>query len=93
MKLEERQIHHVCEKILRGLKEKDLIVFKSEESVVLKRLIAEFEKNLKEEDLIETQVKKLLHEHESEVKGSEMNYSKLFNMMKNKIARDRGFIL
>ena len=42
MKLEQKQIHYLCEKVLNELKTKDLIIFKTQEDAVLKRMIAEF---------------------------------------------------
>lgn len=93
MKLNANQIQHICEKILRDLKEKNIIVFKAEEGTVLKRMIHELEKNLKEEEAIELEAKKLLEVHHAELSASGMNQAKFFGMLKKEIAKKKGFIL
>ena len=93
MKLNPTQIQYLCERVLRDLKEKDLIVFKSDEGKVLKRMMAELEKNLKEEAAIEDEARKLMELHDSEVSGGGMNKGKLLMMLKKEIAKKKRFIL
>jgi uncharacterized protein len=93
MKLNVNQIQYICEKVLRDLKEKDIIVFNTDEHTVLKRMMAEFEKNLKEEDAIELEAKKLLVQHQAELNSSGMNQGKFFMMLKKEIAKKKGFVL
>ena len=91
MKLNTNQIQYICERVLRDLKDKDIIIFNKDENTVLKRMMAEFEKNLKEEESIEAEAKKLLALHQGESAG--MNQAKLFMMMKKEIAKKKGFVL
>jgi hypothetical protein len=93
MKLNSNQIQYICEKVLRDLKEKDIIIFNSDENTVLKRMMAEFEKNLKDEENIEHEAKKLLAQHQGEVNNAGINQAKLFMMLKKEIAKKKGFIL
>lgn len=93
MKLNVNQIQYICERVLRDLKEKDIIIFNTDENTVLKRMIAEFEKNLKEEDAIELEAKKLLTQHQGELNSSGMNQGKFFMMLKKEIAKKKGFVL
>ncbi|MEI6093046.1 MAG: DUF507 family protein [bacterium] len=93
MKLNTSQTQHICEKILRDLKDKNIIIFKAEEGAVLKRMIQELEKNLKEEETIELEAKKLLEVHKTELSSAGMNQAKFFGMLKKEIAKKKGFIL
>lgn len=93
MKLNSVQIQYICEKVLRDLKEKDIVVFKVDEKTVLKRMIAELEKNLREEETIDAEAKKLLELHHNEVSSAGMNQAKLFMMLKKEIAKKKRFIL
>jgi hypothetical protein len=93
MKLNANQIQYICERVLRDLKEKNIIVFNTDEHTVLKRMIAEFEKNLKEEEAIESEAKKLLAQHQGELNSSGMNQGKFFMMLKKEIAKKKGFVL
>ena len=93
MKLNANQIQYICEKVLRDLKEKNIIVFNVDEHTVLKRMMAELEKNLKEEEAIELEAKKLLAQHQGELNSSGMNQGKFFMMLKKEIAKKKGFVL
>ncbi|MFH1223234.1 MAG: DUF507 family protein [Pseudomonadota bacterium] len=93
MKLDQKQIHHICEKVLNELKSKGVIVFKSDEKAVLKRMIDEFEKNLRDEAAIDAEAKKMMQQYQAQIQGGEMNQSKLFMMIKKELAKKKGFIL
>ena len=93
MKLEQKQIHYLCERVLHELKTKDLVVFKAEENVILKRMVEEFEKNLRDEANIEAEAKKLLVQYQREANAEGLNQAKLFTMLKKELAKKKGFIL
>jgi len=93
MRLNTNQIQYICERVLKDLKEKNLIVFHSDEQSVLKRMMAEFEKNLKDEEAIDLEAKKLLAQHQGELNSSGMNQGKFFMMLKKEIAKKKGFVL
>jgi uncharacterized protein len=93
MKLSKEQIHYICEKVLRALKEKNIVEFKTDEAKVLNRMIKEFEKNIDDELKLENDVKTALQPYESQIKSGEVNYNKMFTMIKNKMAKERGFVL
>ena len=93
MKIEQKQIHYLCEKVLHELKNQDIIIFKAEEEAVLKRMIEEFEKNLRDEANIEAEAKKLLVQYQNQANAEGMNQTKLFSMLKKELAKKKGFIL
>jgi hypothetical protein len=93
MKLSKVQMQYICEKVLRRLKELDLIKFRVDEKAVLQRMTAEFEKNLAEEAGIDSQVNKLLLQYQTEIANGSISKGKMFNMLKKKIAEERKFIL
>ena len=93
MKLEQKQIRHLCEKVLNELKTKDLVVFKAEEEAVLKRMVEGFEQNLRDEANLEAEAKKLLVQYQREANAEGMNQAKLFTMLKKELAKKKGFIL
>jgi uncharacterized protein len=93
MKLDQKQIHHLCEKVLNELKTQNLVVFKAQEDAVLKRMIQEFEKNLRDEDVLEAEAKKLLVQYQREANAEGLNQAKLFMMLKKELAKKKGFIL
>ncbi len=93
MKIEQKQIHYLCEKVLHELKVQDIVVFKVDEGAVLKRMIEEFEKNLRDEASIEAEAKKLLVQYQGQANAEGMNQAKLFSMLKKELAKKKGFVL
>jgi len=45
------------------------------------------------EDRLDAEVKKLLASHEAEISKGGMDYRKLFEMTKHKLAQERGIVL
>jgi len=93
MKLSKEQIHHICEKMLRTLKEKNIVQFKTDEAKVLNRMIQAFEKNLMDEDKLDADVKKAMLQFDAQIKSGEVSANKMFGMIKKKMAEERKFIL
>ena len=93
MKIDQKQIHYLCEKVLHELKAQNLVTFKAQEEAVLKRMIAEFEKNLRDEEILEAEAKKLLTQYQREANAEGLNQAKLFMMLKKELAKKKGFIL
>ena len=71
----------------------NLSFFKTEEAVVMKRIPEIFLSDLKAEDEFDREVEKLLKTHSRELEGGEVNYKKMFNMVKSKLAKERDIIL
>ena len=93
MKLDDAKVKHICQKALDTLKDKGLIVLKTDENKVLGSMLEAFLNNLKEEAQIEQEAKKLVEMHHATMAQTGMNQSKMFMMIKKELARKRGFIL
>jgi hypothetical protein len=93
MKLSPEQIRYICEKVLRTLKDQHIVVFKTEEPKVLERMVKAFEKNLLDEQKLEEDAQKALLAIEDQMKDADVNKTKMFNLIKKKLADERGFIL
>ncbi len=93
MRLTKEQVQVISSLIFENLKKKQLVVFKTEEEVVMKRILEIFLSDLKAEDEFDREVEKLLKTHSRELEGGEVNYKKMFNMVKSKLAKERDIIL
>ena len=93
MRLSKAQVEAVSRLILERLKEKGLIVFKADEEVVLKRMVEIFMADLKAEDELDREVENILSAHSSTIDSQRLDYRKMFNMIKSKLARERGIVL
>lgn len=93
MRLTKEQVQVISSLIFENLKKKQLVVFKTEEEVVMKRIPEIFLSDLKAEDELDREVEKLLETHSRELEGGDVNYRKMFNMVKIKLAKERDIIL
>lgn len=93
MRLTKEQVQVISSLIFENLKKKRLVVFKTKEDLVMKRILEIFLGNLKAEDEFDRDVEKLLETHSRELEGGDVNYRKMFNMVKSKLAKERDIIL
>lgn len=91
MKLTKEQIEKLSALVIEKLKGKDLVVFKAAEPKVLERVNEIILANLRAEDSLDKEVEEILKSHS--VEGQKIDYRKMFNMVKGKLARERGIIL
>ncbi len=93
MRLSKEQIEKIARLILENLKKKELILFKASEDVVLERIIEIITADIKKEDELDREVERILSQHTGEIESGRIDYRKMFNMIKHKLARERGIVL
>lgn len=91
MKLTEKQVDIIIRKIIEVLKQKTLITFKEKEGVVLDAMKKTFLKNLREEEDINSEAKKLIEQYRRSSKEP-IDENKMFNMIKKEICKKRNFV-
>lgn len=93
MKLSREQVEKLARVSLDRLKEKELIEFKADERKVFERMVDIFLADLKKEDDLDKEVEALLKTHSGALDSQRVDYRKMFSMIKNKLARERGIVL
>lgn len=93
MRLTKEQVEKVSTLILDGLKEKGLIEFKADERKVLERINEIILSDLRAEDALDREVEEILKTHASSMNSGKVDYRKMFQMIKTKLARERGIVL
>jgi hypothetical protein len=62
-----------------------------------KQLTQELERTITEElqveDRLNTEVRQMMKTHEAEIERGQVDYQKMFTMIKNKLVKERGLIL
>lgn len=92
MKLTTSQIQRLAEKILKQWKSQNLISFKVDEKIVLKTMVDAITLNIKTEEQLDRDVNALMDQMEREHEGQFQRH-KMFPMLKQKLAKERKFIL
>lgn len=93
MKLTEEQVETIVKKIVNNLKDKNLIIYKTDEKIVHNRMVEAFITNLRAEDKLDAEVKEMIESHSSEMDENQVDYRKMFNMIKSRLVRERDLII
>ncbi len=93
MKISNEQIARISSMIVASLKEKKLLEFKSGEAAVKERIVEIFTQNILAEEALNRDVENIMRSHSGEIEGGQMDYRKMFNMIKSKLAKEREIIL
>ncbi len=93
MRLTKTQVDKISELILKKLKDNGLIVFKTDQAVVLERVVTAILDDLKAEDELDREVEGMLKAHSEEVESGRIDYRRMFSMIKGKLVRERGLTI
>ena len=93
MRLRQEEIDYISWKILRGLKEDEVIDIMGEEEPVVERLRHALTENLAAEDQLNREVDDILRGHLKEIQRDSVDYRRMFQMVKTKLARERNLVI
>lgn len=93
MRLTKEQVDKISRLVLERLKDKELIAFKADERKVLERIEEIVLADLRAEDSLDREVEELLKAHSGAMDSQKVDYRKMFNMIKGKLARERGIVI
>jgi hypothetical protein len=93
MRLSKELIQHIADSLTANLAAKDLLKYDVPAGVIPARINEIITANMLEEDKLNRDVEKLLSAHEAEIAKGQMDYRKVFDLTKQKLAKDRGFVL
>jgi hypothetical protein len=93
VRLRQEEIDYISWKILRGLKEDDVIDIMGEEEPVAERLRHALNENLAAEDQLNREVDDILRGHLKEIQRDSVDYRRMFQMVKTKLARERNLVI
>ena len=93
MKLRKDVVNYLAKKIVVHLEAKEVIEYECDHDSVVGVVENAIVEDLMVEDKLNDEVKDILREQETEIDENNINYRKVFQMVKNKLARERGLIL
>ena len=92
MRLKKEFVEKISKKVIESLISKDLIIWEGELTTlqsIISNIIIE---DLMVEDQLNAEVKQLLDSRTEEYERSMMDYGRVFQLVKSKLARERGLI-
>ena len=93
MRLRREEIDYVVWRIVRKLKEGGEMVLVGSEDEVAERIRSSVVGDLQVEDELNREVDEILKAHQSEILKESVDYRRMFQLIKNKLARERNLVL
>lgn len=93
MRLTKEMIKEISEAVVRSLETRKMARMLKPSEVVSGRVSEIITADLLAEDRLDLEVEKLLSSHEAEIAKGGMDYRKLFEMTKQRLARERGIVI
>ncbi len=91
MRVKPEQIDRLVDRLLKSSRTKKLMILKADERTVRERIREIITQNFREEEAIEEEAKKMMDALAGQTKT--MDQHKMFLMIKQKLAKKKGFIL
>ena len=93
MRLRKEMIERVSDKVVDRLVRRELVTEDADHEELRQRVSRVIEADLAVEDRLNEEVKELLRDHQDEMDKSNVDYSRLFTLVKTKLARERNLVL
>jgi len=93
MRLPKEMIKHIADSIAENLEKKGLVEYEVPKTAIAEKIAEVILANMADEDKLNKDVEKLLSAHEAEIAKENMDYRKVFELTKHKLAKERGFVL
>jgi hypothetical protein len=93
MRLSKDLIQHLSDSIAANLDSKGIAKYSSPRHTIAGKIAEVIIANMLEEERLNKDVEKLLSAHEAEIARGQMDYRKVFELTKQKLAKERGFVL
>jgi hypothetical protein len=93
MRLSKEMIQHMADALAANLESKGIAEYEVPKSAIAEKIAEVITANMQDEEKLNKDVEKLLTAHEAEIAKENMDYRKVFELTKKKLAQDRGFVL
>lgn len=86
-------IQHLASAIANNLESKGMVEYDVAKTAIVEKINDVITRNMLEEDKLNKDVEKMLAAHEAEIAKGNMDYRKVFELTKQKLAKERGIVL
>jgi hypothetical protein len=93
MRLSKDMIKHMADAITANLESKGMVEYEVPKSTISDKIAEVITADMLAEDKLNKEVEKLLSAHEAEISKGQMDYRKVFELTKQKLAKERGIVL
>ncbi len=93
MRVAKERIHHMAESLIARLHELAFLEVTGDRKLLRESLEQTMTEELVIEDRLNAEVRRLMEPYERQIQQGQVDYQKMFTMIKQKLVRDRGIIL
>lgn len=93
MKVSKERVARIAETVLARLEHEGYLELAGERKAAVSALDQAITQELSIEDRLNAEVRELMKAYEAEIEKGRVDYQKMFTMIKNKLAKDRGLVL
>ena len=93
MRLSKERIAHLAESLAQRLTQQKLVALSGSHQALVETLGRTVTEELLVEDKLNDEVRTLMKKYEAEIEKGQVDYQKMFLMVKKQLAKDRGVIL
>jgi hypothetical protein len=93
MRLSKERVRHMAEALVTRLVQEDHLALTGTSKALVEALNQAVTDELSIEDRLNGEVRQLLKAYEREIESGQVDYQKMFTMIKQKLVRERGIIL
>ena len=93
MRLSKELVQHIADSLAADLEAKGLVRFASPRRDIVARIAEIITADLLAEERLNKEVENVLAAHEAEIAKGNMDYRKLFELTKQRLAKERGMVL
>ena len=93
MRLSKERVRHMAESLADHLQGEGHIVLTGERKAFVEAIEQAITYELTLEDRVNAEVRQLLKTYEQQIEQGQVDYQKMFQMVKQKLVRERGIIL
>ncbi len=93
MRLSKERISHLAQMLTIRLHDEGFLDLLGERKAAVEALDQAITEELLVEDRLNAEVRELMKVYASEIEKGQVDYQKMFSMIKNKLVKDRGLIL
>ncbi len=93
MRLSRERVRHIAEAVATRLQQEGYVELTGERKQAVEALDRAITEELSVEDRLNSEVRQMMKAYEKEIERGQVDYQKMFTMIKKKLVRDRGIIL
>jgi hypothetical protein len=93
MRLSKELIKQIADAIANNLESKGMVTFSQPKHIVAAKVAEIIMEDMAAEDRLNREVENILRSHEGEIAKGGMDYRKLFELTKQKLARERKMVI